>query len=91
MICPDCKGSTKVIDTDKGEASIRRRRECKDCGFRFTTYEVHAVYLEALVKVLDAKVIEGLWEIGEQIGVAAQRLAELEKEVGRRMVHLRRA
>ena len=42
MKCPECKvQDTKVIesrDLEDGE-SIRRRRECLKCGFRFTTYE----------------------------------------------------
>ncbi len=42
MKCPFCEfEESKVIDsrpTDEGEA-IRRRRECLECGKRFTTYE----------------------------------------------------
>ncbi len=42
MKCPRCKEpETKVIDSrtiDEG-FSIRRRRECIACGYRFTTYE----------------------------------------------------
>lgn len=42
MKCPYCEFlDSKVIDsrpTDEGQA-IRRRRECIDCGKRFTTYE----------------------------------------------------
>ncbi len=42
MKCPYCdKVDTKVIDsrpTEEGHA-IRRRRECDECGRRFTTYE----------------------------------------------------
>lgn len=42
MYCPACdKCDTKVIDsrsTDDGH-SIRRRRECIDCQYRFTTFE----------------------------------------------------
>ncbi|MFP4351452.1 MAG: transcriptional regulator NrdR [Puniceicoccaceae bacterium] len=42
MRCPKCSSTeTKVIDSRvaKSEASIRRRRECLSCGFRFTTVE----------------------------------------------------
>ncbi|MDY6788932.1 MAG: transcriptional regulator NrdR [Candidatus Nanohaloarchaea archaeon] len=41
MKCPYCAGSTtKVVDTRGKESSeVRRRRECNDCGKRFTTYE----------------------------------------------------
>ena len=42
MKCPYCDNpDTKVVDsrpTDEGQA-IRRRRECEQCGRRFTTYE----------------------------------------------------
>lgn len=41
MKCPYCGADdTKVIDSRPAEDnSIRRRRECEDCGRRFTTYE----------------------------------------------------
>jgi transcriptional repressor NrdR len=42
MRCPKCASlETKVLDTrtGKNETSIRRRRECLDCGYRFTTIE----------------------------------------------------
>lgn len=42
MDCPDCgHGRTKVVDTGtSGDGStVRRRRECRRCSFRFTTYE----------------------------------------------------
>lgn len=42
MQCPNChKNSSKVIDsrpTDEGR-TIRRRRECENCEYRFTTFE----------------------------------------------------
>ncbi|MGB9673031.1 MAG: transcriptional regulator NrdR [Anaerolineales bacterium] len=41
MRCPYCKSiNTKVIDTSHdSRGGIRRRRECEDCGQRFSTYE----------------------------------------------------
>jgi transcriptional repressor NrdR len=42
MDCPDCgEQRTRVVDTETGAdgASVRRRRECQRCSFRFTTYE----------------------------------------------------
>ena len=42
MRCPSCSHpETKVVDSRPTEdgVSIRRRRECLDCGHRFTTYE----------------------------------------------------
>ena len=42
MKCPFCgEDSTRVIDSRPADdnSSIRRRRECDECGKRFTTYE----------------------------------------------------
>ena len=42
MKCPFCgEDNTRVIDSRPADdnASIRRRRECDECGRRFTTYE----------------------------------------------------
>lgn len=40
MKCPFCASTkSRVIDTRSAEGGIRRRRECGDCGRRFTTYE----------------------------------------------------
>ncbi len=41
MRCPERQhGETRVVDSrTSGEETIRRRRECGDCGARFTTHE----------------------------------------------------
>ena len=42
MLCPNCGNKeSKVIDSRSFEdgSSIKRRRECLECGTRFTTYE----------------------------------------------------
>ena len=42
MKCPFCgEENTKVIDSRPAEdnSAIRRRRQCDECGKRFTTYE----------------------------------------------------
>lgn len=42
MICPKClDSSTKVTDSrpSDDDRTIRRRRECPKCNYRFTTYE----------------------------------------------------
>jgi transcriptional repressor NrdR len=44
MKCPYCSvRDSRVVDTREAGDGIRRRRECKACGQRFTTYErVHS-------------------------------------------------
>lgn len=41
MICPICNHATRVIDTRLSAegTGIRRRRECMDCEYRFSTVE----------------------------------------------------
>jgi len=53
MYCPFCgKQDTKVIDsrlTSEG-AQVRRRRECLDCGERFTTFEFAELVMPRIIK-----------------------------------------
>jgi len=42
MRCPQCDSTeNRVVDTrtSRGGRAVRRRRECMECGSRFTTYE----------------------------------------------------
>ncbi len=40
MRCPYCGSSdTFVLETRQAGNGVRRRRQCRDCGKRFTTYE----------------------------------------------------
>ena len=40
MKCPKCSSeASRVVDSRQAEESIRRRRVCENCGFRFTTFE----------------------------------------------------
>lgn len=41
MRCPYCQdGRSRVVDTNKDRrGGVRRRRECRQCGERFSTYE----------------------------------------------------
>jgi transcriptional repressor NrdR len=53
MRCPFCGSmETKVIDSRlAGEGSqVRRRRECLDCGDRFTTYETAELVMPRIIK-----------------------------------------
>jgi transcriptional repressor NrdR len=38
--CPRCDSQTKTLETRRvPDGATRRRRECSECGYRFTTYE----------------------------------------------------
>jgi len=88
MKCPFCENTdTKVIDsrpTEEGHA-IRRRRECENCGKRFTTYEKVEEMLLMVIKkdgrreAFDrSKVLSGIVKACEKRTVP---LAEIEKVV----------
>lgn len=40
MTCPVCEGKTKIINSRRDCESVRRRRECRRCFYRFTTIEL---------------------------------------------------
>jgi transcriptional repressor NrdR len=40
VTCPRCDSPTKTLETRRvPDGATRRRRECSECGHRFTTYE----------------------------------------------------
>ncbi len=60
MKCPKCsKSDSKVVDSRvvRDDTAIRRRRECTDCGYRFTTYE-YIEKIELMVEKHDGTVEE---------------------------------
>jgi len=60
MKCPKCsKSDSKVVDSRvvRDDTAIRRRRECTDCGYRFTTYE-YVEKIELMVEKHDGTVEE---------------------------------
>lgn len=53
MYCPFCTDSeTKVIDSRlvADGSQVRRRRECQECGERFTTFETAELVLPRVIK-----------------------------------------
>ena len=53
MKCPNCGyEDSKVVDSRPVEEnnSIRRRRECLECGHRFTTYEIIEAFQPLVIK-----------------------------------------
>lgn len=90
MICPQCNSdSLKVIDSrDTAEPSIRRRRECESCSFRFTTYErVEAPHLWIVKKdgrreQFDrAKLSRGIWRATEKRALSESRIESVISQI----------
>jgi transcriptional repressor NrdR len=89
MKCIYCdKGDTKVVDTRESDARVRRRRECKECGERFTTYE-EVESLEIDVEKSDGeieafnedKIRSGLEKAVEKTPVSEQEVEEIIEKV----------
>lgn len=63
MTCPKCGGKTKINDSrHNDDDSVKRRRECLECGYRFSTVEIDADLYErmegkAVVEVIETKKI----------------------------------
>jgi len=95
MKCSNCHNkSTKVLDSRPIEEgrSIRRRRECEQCGFRFTTFErVEALPLIVIKKdgtrqeYSREKLMRGLIKACEKRPVPLEKIEEIainvEKEI----------
>ena len=95
MRCPVCQRSdSKVVDsreTTDGD-SIRRRRECLECGRRFTTYERLDVVMPMVVKKDDRrepwdrdKVAAGIRKACEKRPVPADTIEDAVTRVERRV------
>lgn len=86
MRCPSCfNAETKVVDSRASEdgASIRRRRECEKCGWRFSTYEEVEILNLTVIKndgheesYSKEKIINGLHKALEKRGIPAERFLQ---------------
>ena len=95
MKCPFCNyQDSKVVDsrpTDEG-TSIRRRRECLQCGKRFTTYETVERLPLMLIKrdgtrqpYSRDKLLAGVMKACEKRPVSQQRLEQLVDQVEQKL------
>lgn len=95
MRCPKCQhNNSRVIDsrqTDDGR-TIRRRRECENCGFRFTTFErIEAAPLLVIKKngareeFSRDKILRGLIRSAEKRPVAMEQMEKVVDDVENRI------
>ncbi len=93
MRCPYCGcKEDKVVDSraTQEEAAIRRRRECLECGKRFTTYEyVEEVSLMVVKKdgrrehFDRKKILSGIIKACEKRPISIERMEEVVTQVER--------
>ena len=90
MNCPYCGSKNlKTLETrDSPDNTLRRRKECVDCGKRFTTYE-YVESVELMVRKKDGrlerfdlnKIIRGLQKACEKRPVTMDQIHELAERV----------
>ncbi len=90
MKCPYCQETdTKVIDTTKdNHGGIRRRRQCLNCGQRFSTYERPILTTPLIIKrdgtrePFDRdKLLRGLRMACSKRPITAQRIEQLVDDI----------
>lgn len=100
MKCPACgSGSTHVIDTMREPAGgIRRRRECKSCGKRFSTVERIVETMPLVVKrggrretFNRDKVLEGIRTACAKRPVSADDIDRLVDQIEAQVIALNKA
>ncbi|MGC8895679.1 MAG: transcriptional regulator NrdR [Candidatus Bathyarchaeia archaeon] len=90
MKCPYCGSENiKTLETrDSPDNAVRRRKECVDCGKRFTTYE-YVEAIELMVKKKDGglerfdlnKIVRGLQKACEKRPVTMEQIQGLAERV----------
>ena len=97
MKCKNCGSmESKVLDSRQSEdgLSIRRRRECINCGERFTTYEtiestpVYVVKTDGSRQVFDInKVRVGIMKACEKCKIPISKIDELIKDIEKKVAN----
>lgn len=95
MQCPKCQyNGSRVVDSRPADdnRAIRRRRECEECGFRFTTFERIEVSPLLVVKKNGAreefnreKILRGLVRSAEKRPVSIDQMEQVVERVENRI------
>ena len=96
MRCPRCDSQkTRVVDSREGidQRSVRRRRECESCEFRFTTFERIEDTLPMVIKKggqresFDRyKILSGLKKACEKRPVSVLEMEDIVKSIEARLL-----
>jgi transcriptional repressor NrdR len=94
MKCPYCsQQETRVVDSrdSEGGETTRRRRECVECGQRFSTYERCALSIMIIKKdgrreEFDRqKLVNNMWKACEKRSLAVQEVEDLARDIEQRI------
>ncbi len=91
MQCPSCQNTdSRVLESRSADAgrSVRRRRECLNCDFRFTTYErvetvpITVIKRSGTKEIFNrAKILNGLNRACEKTLLSAEEIELLADEI----------
>ncbi|MDX2270366.1 MAG: transcriptional regulator NrdR [Cyanobacteriota bacterium] len=95
MKCPRCsKQEIRVLESRSAEAgqSVRRRRECMSCSYRFTTYE-RIEFVPIMVIKRDGsresfnrnKILQGVMRACQKTQVSVQQMEDLVERIEERL------
>ena len=94
MHCPQCgRENTRVVDSRMQESSnaIKRRRECRVCGYRFTTFErcedpIEVLKSSGVTQPFDrGKLLAGLMRATSKRDIDVKSLNELIDDIEREL------
>ena len=91
MQCPSCQNTdSRVLESRSADSgkSVRRRRECLNCDFRFTTYErVETVPITVVKRSSNkenfnrSKILNGITRACEKTSVTSQKIELMVDEI----------
>lgn len=93
MKCPFCgKSDTQVKDSRDtvDETAIRRRRECPDCGGRFTTYERVQLQDLVVIKKNGERVPFDREKLARSVSLAVSKCGMTSEEIDKLVEEIRR-
>lgn len=93
MKCTFCSSNTRVLESRETENSttVRRRRECKNCGNRFTTYERPVLQLQVVKRDNSkedferSKLKRGILKACKKRPVSEEEVDELVEKITRKL------
>jgi hypothetical protein len=82
--CPKCaKGRMLVIEIRKTTAAVRRRRQCSECEYRMTSYEIEQTVFEDFKKAKESmtKILKTL-QLAPSLNPVVEQLPAVIETVG---------
>ena len=81
MLCPVCgREKNYVTDARPCKMGMRRRRECENCGARFTTYEYQAGYTKEMEYKTEQDILNSMRHTVRKWSVAIEKVGREDED-----------